>query len=168
MTTKEATLADVRRAYPVLLERGVEQIAGFTVSSLAVMAAGSPIHEPTRYSDAEVRLARALLVIGAEATDPRSFAQAQCLLSAHAVLSAAHPVQAPDGGEQWVLQADRTEVELVCSWLARALGGKPVRVYGLQDLSAEEMAEGGVEVCGVAHWAADEIAGAERALLVLP
>lgn len=61
MTTKEATLADVRRAYPVLLERGVEQIAGFTVSSLAVMAAGSPIHEPTRYSEAEVRLARAAL-----------------------------------------------------------------------------------------------------------
>lgn len=172
----EATMEEVRRAYPALLEAGVSAVAGHSLSSLVVMAKGSPSYEPSRYSPAEVRLARALLVTAASAlsrpetqTQPAEPTVSSLALSAaYAVLSHAHPVEGPHGGESWRLQADRTEISHVLELLRQSvLLGSAVRVYGLTELSAIEGQLGGTEVCCVAQWAADEIDGVKSALLVV-
>lgn len=62
----EPRRAEVEAYYQLLRKEGVEQIGGFRLSVLAEVAAGSPSHEPTRFSDTEVRLAWHLIVLRGE------------------------------------------------------------------------------------------------------
>lgn len=62
----EPTRAEVTAAYERLVDAEVERIGGFALRTLAEMARGSPDHEPTRYSPAEVRLAWHLIVLESE------------------------------------------------------------------------------------------------------
>jgi hypothetical protein len=57
---------ELRGAWKVLTASDVTSIAGISRSELGRMVRGSPPHEPTRYSDAEQRMAAGLLMLRAE------------------------------------------------------------------------------------------------------
>lgn len=66
LAASEVTLEQARAAALVLLQRGTPAVGNISLQTLSQMAAGSPPYEPKRYSPAEVRMARAMLALGAE------------------------------------------------------------------------------------------------------
>jgi hypothetical protein len=65
MTDASGTL--LAEAYDALVAADVEAVAGFPLPVLADIAIGSPQDDPYRYSPAEIRLARALLLVASRA-----------------------------------------------------------------------------------------------------
>lgn len=66
MSAGRPTAARVQDAYAILFQNGVEVVGDFALRTIATIARGSPEYEPTRYSDAEVRLAELVLVLRAD------------------------------------------------------------------------------------------------------
>lgn len=59
------TRDEIERAWAVCRAADMKTICDLSLGSVAEVVRGSPSHEPTRYSDAEIRLARAVLVLRA-------------------------------------------------------------------------------------------------------
>ncbi len=66
----EPTRDELEAAYRRLFDAKIKAICGISLGAIADIVGGAPPHAPTRWSPAEIRLARAVLILRAAVMSP--------------------------------------------------------------------------------------------------